>query len=688
MTKSEEDLFHAVKTSNLSEIQRLVESGADVNIKDSVGWTPLMYATENDDKKIAKKLLELGAYLDIRNDDGETALMQAAYNNSKNVGKLLVLKGANLEKRDIFGRTANDIACEMFGAKKGDFFSPNRLYINIFIAIENSINSILPGNIISTDNIRKFLNNKGYEDIELDHFLQKKTYFSKFLNHIKHLNPYEEKVFFEDIIYNMNFCEEKTVREFNLLLKQKYKYELENDKIINILSDSQLLRYDKNTKIYRRIPSDDEVFIFFEELFSETGTGPIMSISKLNELFEGKFHFKLSFDALYYKIKQNKRIDYLTKTIVKIPTVDEVNSFLKDFLAAHKERYIKKLSFRDEFYKKFNINLDFDYIKNVWLTNNFQDISIYVFDDCFFIGISQKQLEDFYYRLLSSTTELKYISYSEIREKISQKFRTEYRFDDFVNCYKTILVDVINKRMEYSDLIIKLLDDGSLVIYSNTYIYDDIENKMLNLPVCFQSPQEQKYIAYYGCLKEYLDERGLDFREKNKDKDCYILTINKEKTDRLNEEVAKYLRISFLRKKIGLLISIKELKNNFEEKYDLIITDDILTKSIDIANNDLIDIRIIKCDNEYLRSDFKTVIDDAIISDDKQICVICGKPISLNSIKQHILDLHTTDKENCSILTEKENGDFYCHHCNEILRLREVSYHIIVQHINCDCWNF
>jgi len=36
-----EDLFVAVKKGNLQEVQRLVSAGADVNVKDDVGNTPL-----------------------------------------------------------------------------------------------------------------------------------------------------------------------------------------------------------------------------------------------------------------------------------------------------------------------------------------------------------------------------------------------------------------------------------------------------------------------------------------------------------------------------------------------------------------------------------------------------------------------------------------------------------------------
>jgi len=88
----------------LEVVQWLVENGADVNVRDSERWTPLMYsAVPQYDYETMLFLLENGANVNLRNDDGNTALYQAMKNDTRRSRiyiRALLRHGATLEKNE------------------------------------------------------------------------------------------------------------------------------------------------------------------------------------------------------------------------------------------------------------------------------------------------------------------------------------------------------------------------------------------------------------------------------------------------------------------------------------------------------------------------------------------------------------------------------------------------------------
>lgn len=77
-----------------------------VNIQDTKGRTPLMYAAGEGYWEIAKLLIAAGAKLNEKNIDDMTALMFAARYGRTSVVKLLVGAGASLDEKDNKGWTA------------------------------------------------------------------------------------------------------------------------------------------------------------------------------------------------------------------------------------------------------------------------------------------------------------------------------------------------------------------------------------------------------------------------------------------------------------------------------------------------------------------------------------------------------------------------------------------------------
>ena len=102
-------LIEVAENNDITEIQRLIAAGADVNATDNSGMTALMFAAKED---TAKVLLEAGADVNAKDNDGKTALMFAATNNSSDVAWLLLAAGADANAKDNDGSTALMFATE------------------------------------------------------------------------------------------------------------------------------------------------------------------------------------------------------------------------------------------------------------------------------------------------------------------------------------------------------------------------------------------------------------------------------------------------------------------------------------------------------------------------------------------------------------------------------------------------
>jgi ankyrin repeat protein len=135
MNKDGKTALHlAVSVSNVVAVQKLLENGANPNITDNWGDSPLHVAAERrDGNPIIDLLLEaqkvkgMGDVNDI-NKEGRTALHCAAYESNEITAEHLVKKGADVNHRDNYGRTPLDMAA--LGAKN----------MNIIILLLQNIN--------------------------------------------------------------------------------------------------------------------------------------------------------------------------------------------------------------------------------------------------------------------------------------------------------------------------------------------------------------------------------------------------------------------------------------------------------------------------------------------------------------------------------------------------------------------
>ncbi|KAB8073929.1 ankyrin repeat-containing domain protein [Aspergillus leporis] len=120
-----ETLSWAVRRSNESVVEFLLEKGLDSNTKDIQGRTQLSWAAQKGHEAVVKLLLKNDIDLEIRDVDGRTPLSWAAKEGHVVVADLLVKEGANLSTKDNNGMTP--VACAYEGCHisvPNSFFLP------------------------------------------------------------------------------------------------------------------------------------------------------------------------------------------------------------------------------------------------------------------------------------------------------------------------------------------------------------------------------------------------------------------------------------------------------------------------------------------------------------------------------------------------------------------------------------
>jgi cytohesin len=97
---ADDSIHNAASAGHIEAVKQHLAAGADVNAKDSVGWTPLHLAAIYDHRETAELIIGNGADVNAKNDGGFTPLHAAALNGHKGIAELLIEKGANLNAKD------------------------------------------------------------------------------------------------------------------------------------------------------------------------------------------------------------------------------------------------------------------------------------------------------------------------------------------------------------------------------------------------------------------------------------------------------------------------------------------------------------------------------------------------------------------------------------------------------------
>jgi len=101
-----EQLLRACIRGDYDMVKLLGDNGADMNIRDKDGMTPLMIAIKKRETDISTYLISKGANLDVMDNGGNTALIHAIKKGDIHLACMMIEKGANTRYRDVNGNNA------------------------------------------------------------------------------------------------------------------------------------------------------------------------------------------------------------------------------------------------------------------------------------------------------------------------------------------------------------------------------------------------------------------------------------------------------------------------------------------------------------------------------------------------------------------------------------------------------
>lgn len=110
VSTGEGGLHYAVQRRDLTWVRFLLGKGANANLSDKAGVTPLQLAANLGWAEGAEVLVDAGAQVELANSSGETPLIAAIHRRDVALVRVLLKGGANPERSDNSGRTAMDYA--------------------------------------------------------------------------------------------------------------------------------------------------------------------------------------------------------------------------------------------------------------------------------------------------------------------------------------------------------------------------------------------------------------------------------------------------------------------------------------------------------------------------------------------------------------------------------------------------
>lgn len=110
ISSGESALHLVVQRRDLTWLKYLLAKGANPNLADRAGITPVQLATNLGWAEGVEVLVGKGASVDLTNDAGETPLISAIHRRDVVLVRALLKAGANPERADSSGRSARDYA--------------------------------------------------------------------------------------------------------------------------------------------------------------------------------------------------------------------------------------------------------------------------------------------------------------------------------------------------------------------------------------------------------------------------------------------------------------------------------------------------------------------------------------------------------------------------------------------------
>ena len=96
-------ILDAAKGGNIAVVKQHISTGADVNVKNELGMTPLFLATGMGHKEIAEMLISKGADLNAKDKNGGTPLHIASSRDQMEIAQLLIASNAEVNAMILSG---------------------------------------------------------------------------------------------------------------------------------------------------------------------------------------------------------------------------------------------------------------------------------------------------------------------------------------------------------------------------------------------------------------------------------------------------------------------------------------------------------------------------------------------------------------------------------------------------------
>lgn len=116
LTSGDTAMHIVTERRDVTWIRFLAQRGANPNIRNKKGVTPLQLAVTLGFTEGVEQLIKAGAEVEVTDSAGETPLIAAVHRRDAGLVRLLLEKGANPDRSDNSGRTARDYANLMTGA--------------------------------------------------------------------------------------------------------------------------------------------------------------------------------------------------------------------------------------------------------------------------------------------------------------------------------------------------------------------------------------------------------------------------------------------------------------------------------------------------------------------------------------------------------------------------------------------
>ncbi len=102
------DMIGAIIRNDITGVKQLIDSGTDINKQDGAGFTALHFACQENNIELVELLIERGAELEIRDVYGNTPLIRAvsSFRGNGEVIDYLLSKGADMNVKNDYGHSA------------------------------------------------------------------------------------------------------------------------------------------------------------------------------------------------------------------------------------------------------------------------------------------------------------------------------------------------------------------------------------------------------------------------------------------------------------------------------------------------------------------------------------------------------------------------------------------------------